>query len=122
MRENTLLTDRFTLSYFWVLASYELVRTIDQRCRTSATTLPEDFRSRLAALKRTMERLRIPLAKMEPARRFPEDSPIPYPAINRDFGVAWHVAQDTYITRRELSHKLLDFLTDLKTQQNQTKT
>jgi hypothetical protein len=115
--ESRLLTDRFTLSYFWVLAAYELVRTLDQRCRTNATTIPDNLRSRLAALKRGMERLRIPLAKMETARRFPADSPIAYPAISRDFGVAWHVAQDTYITRREL-----DFLADLKAQQNPTKT
>ena len=34
VRERTLLTDRVTLSYFWVLAAYEFVRTLDQRWRT----------------------------------------------------------------------------------------
>ena len=122
LHEGTRLTDRFTLSYFWVLAAYELVRTLDQRWRTGATTLPDESGNRVTALKRRMERLRIPLAKMETVRRFPTDSSMAYPTISRDFGVAWHVAQDTYITRRELSDQLLDFLADLKKRQTQKKT
>jgi hypothetical protein len=120
--EGTRLADRLTLSYFWVLAAYELVRTLDQRWRTGATTPPDESGNRVAALKRRMERLRIPLTKMETARRFPTDSAIAYPTISRDFGLAWHVAQDTYISRRELSDQLLDFLADLKKRQTQKKT
>ena len=119
--EGRRLTDRVTLSYFWVLAVYELVRTLDQRWRTGATTLPDEFSSRVAALKRRMERLRIPLAKMATPRRFPTDSTIAYPTVSRDFGIAWHVAQDTYITRRELSDQLLDFLAELKKHQTPRK-
>lgn len=122
LQESTRLTDRLTLSYFWVLAAYELVRTLDQRWRTGATTLPDESGNRVAALKRRMERLRTPPAKMETARRFSTDSTIAYPTISRDFGVAWHIAQDTYITRRELSDQLLDFLADLKKRQRQKKT
>ena len=51
-REKALLTDRVTLSYFSVLAAYELVRTLDQRWRMGATTLPDEFGSRVTALKR----------------------------------------------------------------------
>ena len=122
VRERTLLTDRVTLSYFWVLAAYELVRTLDQRWRIGATTLPDEFGSRVTALKRRMERLRIPLAKLETARRFPTDSPFAYPTITRDFGVAWHIAQDMYVTRRELADELLNFLADLKKRQTSKKT
>jgi hypothetical protein len=121
LRESRLLTDRVTLSYFWVLGAYELVRTLDQRWRTGATTLPDGFANRVAALKRRMERLRIPITKMETARRFPTDNPIAYPTISRGFGIAWHIAQDTYITRRELSDQLLDFLVDLKKGQTSKK-
>ena len=120
--ESTRLADRLTLSYFWVLAAYELVRTLDQRWRTGATTLPDQSGNRVTTLKRRMERLRIPLAKTETARRFPIDNTIAYPTITRDFGLAWHVAQDTYISRRELSDQLLDFLADLKKRQMQKKT
>jgi hypothetical protein len=45
--ESTRLADRLTLSYFWVLAAYELVRTLDQRWRTGATTLPQKWRQRV---------------------------------------------------------------------------
>src|SRR5215467_14557703 len=120
--ESTRLSDRFTLSYFWVLAAYELVRTLDQRWRTGAATLPDEFGSGVTALKRRMERLRIPLAEMETPRRFTTDNPIAYPTISRDFGVAWHIAQDMYITRRELSDQLLDLLADLKKRQTSKKT
>jgi len=122
MRERTLLTDRVTLSYFWVLAAYELVRTLDQRWRIGAITLPDEFGSRVTALKRRMERLRIPLVKLETARRFPTDSTFAYPTITRDFGVAWHIAQDMYVTRRELADELLNFLADLKKRQTSKKT
>lgn len=122
LREKSLLADRCTLSYFWILAAYELVRTLDQRWRTGATTLPDEFGSRVTALKRRMERLRIPFAKMETARRFPIDGTLAYPTSSRDFGVAWHIAQDTYITRRELSDQLLDFLADLRKRQTSRKT
>ena len=55
LHESTRLADRLTLSYFWVLAAYELVRTLDQRWRTGATTLPDESGNRVAALKRRME-------------------------------------------------------------------
>lgn len=117
LQESTRLADRLTLSYFWVLAAYELVRTLDQRWRTGATTLPDESGNRVTTLKRRMERLRIPSAKTETARRFATDNAMAYPTISRDFGLAWHVAQDTYISRRELSDQLLDFLADLKKRQ-----
>ena len=122
LHESTRLADRLTLSYFWVLAAYELVRTLDQRWRTGVTTLPDESGNRVAALKRRMERLRIPVAKMETARRFPTDSAIAYPTISRDFGVAWHIAQDMYVTRRELADQLLNFLGDLRKRQTSRKT
>jgi hypothetical protein len=36
--------------------------------------------------------------------------------------VAWHIAQDMYVTRRELADQLLDFLADLKRRQTSKKT
>src|SRR5262249_35109155 len=120
-RETALLADRFTLSYFWVLAAYELIRTLDQRLRIGATAMTDEFATRIAALKRKMERLRTPLVKMETPRRFPTESTMAYPSISPGFGVAWHVAEDMYVTRRELSDQLLGFLADFKERQTQTK-
>lgn len=120
-RESMLLADRCTLSYFWVLAAYELVRTLDQRWRIGATSMPDEFAARIATLRRRMERLRVPLLKMETPRRFPTDGSMAYPTVSRDFGVAWHIAEDMYITRREISDQLLGFLADLKERHAPTK-
>src|SRR5207247_6251807 len=100
LHESTRLTDRLTLSYFWVLAAYELVRTLDRRWRTGATTLPDESGNRVAALKRRMERLRIPLAKMETTRRFPTANDKPYPTISSDLDLASSIPPDTYHTTR----------------------
>ena len=107
----------------WLIKMCSIGSTLNHNFQgTGATTLPDESGNRVTTLKRRMERLRIPLAKMETARRFPTDSAIAYPTISRDFGLAWHVAQDTYISRRELSDQLLDFLADLKKRQTQKKT
>ena len=48
--ESTRLADRLALSYFWMLAAYELVRTLDQRWRTGAATLPDESGNRVTTL------------------------------------------------------------------------
>jgi hypothetical protein len=106
IEESMLLTDRFTLSYLWILGAYELIGTLDQRYRENSRS--DDHATRTRELKHRFERIRIPLAKMELARRHPTDDPIAYPAINLELGVASQVAEDTFITRRELSDALLD--------------
>ena len=59
-------------------------------------------------LKYEFERIRIPLAKMEPARRHADtDSKIAYPALNSNFGISWRVSEEKYVVRRELSDNLL---------------
>ena len=86
-----------------------MVRTLNQRCNTSDlidATLKEQIRN----FKNKIERLRIPLAKMEFAKRHRKDSPIAYPVISREFGVAWQLAQNIFVTRRELSDDLLKLL------------
>lgn len=71
-------------------------------------------------LKHEIERLRIPLAKFEPARRFATDSPIAYPALmGRDLGVAWHLGPDTFVSRRELSDALLSLVEDIRSRVQQ---
>ena len=108
---STALTDKFTLSYLWVLGAYELVRTIDQRCRATTDLLGSPITTTVNEVKRTFERLRVPLAKFEPAKRHEAtDSHIAYPAINENLGVFWRVSPDKYIGRRELSDILLDLL------------
>jgi hypothetical protein len=115
--EGLRLMDHLTLSYLWVLGAYELVRTIDQRCREDPSLFPPPTKAQLTSLKHLFERLRIPLAKMEPAKRYRQtDGPIAFPAIHQTRGLAWQVSSDHFIPRRDLSDALLAFLEQASTQ------
>src|SRR6266496_1966145 len=60
--------EHLTLAYLWVLGGYELVRVIDQRYREDPALAPEVLRTRANQVKKTFERVRIPLATFEPSR------------------------------------------------------
>jgi hypothetical protein len=108
--ENLKLNDRFTLSYLWVLGGYEVVRTICQRIKEKRDGIPNEVEAKFEELKKEFNRLRVPLAKMEPASRHKNtDSHFAYPAINTK-GIAWQVSQDVFITRRDLADRFLDAL------------
>lgn len=115
IEDSIRLTKSFTYSYLWVLGAYELVRTIDQKCRDNSNLLGEDLNNKIKELKIKFERIRIPLAKMEPARRYKEtDYRIAYPTIkipgNR---LAWRISENEYVVRKELSDDLLDVLDEI---------
>ena len=100
------LSYHITLSYLWVLGAYEVIRAMNQRRREAN----EDDQG-LVALLRKYERVRMPLAKFEPAGRHENtDSKIAYPVLNSEHGVGWQVAPDVFITRGELSDAFLSWL------------
>jgi len=101
-----------SLSYFWVLGAYELVRVLDQRVREGDPFCTKNFPG-VKSLKLRFERIRIPLAKLEPSRRNKAtDFRIAVPVFNSESkSTAWIVAQNVVISRRELADELLDFLT-----------
>lgn len=106
--ETLRLNERFTLSYLWVLGGYELVRCICQRIKESPVCIRDEVADSFSGLKREFNRLRIPLAKMEPSSaRKNTDCHIAYPALCPSNGIAWQVARDVFITRRDLADKLL---------------
>ena len=106
--------ENHTLSYLWVLGAYEIVRTVAQKSREHPVPWPAECHRELARLKADFERLRVPLAKLEPARRHKEtDSGIAFPAIHRSKGFAWQVSRDVYISRKDLADALLSFLESL---------
>src|SRR5690349_3358471 len=61
------LTDRFTVSRLWVLGAYEVVCALDQRVHGSPPLLTKRQRERVRGTKRAFARVRMPLAKLEPA-------------------------------------------------------
>jgi hypothetical protein len=103
-------TYRFTLSYLWVLGAYEIIRTMDARVRENPGLLSAPAAQQLSELKRAFERIRIPLAKMESAKKHPTDSHIAYPAFHRQLGIAWQLGPDVFVCRRELSDLFLGFI------------
>jgi hypothetical protein len=110
IEESFRLTHRFTLSYLWVLGAYELVRTLDERCTKNHALIDTTLKQHVQDFKGKIARLRMPLAKMQPARKHPNDSPIAYPGIHQELGIAWHIGKNTFITRRELSNDFLDLI------------
>ena len=109
--ESIKLTERFTLSYLWVLGSYELVRSICQRIGENRVVVSDETAQRFRELKKEFNRLRVPLAKMEPASVHKNtDSHIAFPALDPQKGIAWQVSEDVFVTRRDLADRLLAVL------------
>jgi hypothetical protein len=107
------LGSQITLSYLWVLGAYELIRTLDQRCREKPDVFGEIANKKINETKKTFERIRMPLAKLEPAKRYSsDDSHIAFPAMGPQ-GTAWHINEKTYINRRDLSDILLDLFEEI---------
>ncbi len=105
---------QLTMSYLWVLGAYELVRTVDQRARDNLALLGSDQRDAITQVKQRFARLRVPLAKMEPAAAFRDtDTAIAYSALVRDHGIGWLIGS-TGITRKELADDLLALLDKLR--------
>lgn len=103
-----------TLSYLWVLGAYEIIRTISQRAKENSEIFSEKTINKINETKKLFERIRIPLAKLEPAKAHKDtDSSIAFPR-NSANGIGWHIAPDTYILRIQLSDALLETLKLMK--------
>lgn len=118
IEDNILLNDHITTSYLWVLGAYEAVRTMTQRTYDVGELVSDSMRQEFIRVKNSFNRVRVPLAKMEPAGAHKAtDSHIAYPGFNFDACVAWQVSDDTIITRRDLSDQLLDLLEKQRSEQ-----
>lgn len=103
------LSDHLTLSYLWVLGAYELIRTINQRDRELHGN-DHDITTKSRGIKSIFERVRVPLAKFEAARRYEDtDGKIAYPVLNTEVGVGWKLGENIFITRQYLSNSFLEY-------------
>ncbi|MDH4209440.1 MAG: hypothetical protein OEV76_11245 [Anaerolineae bacterium] len=110
---DDLLNEMVWNAYTWVLAAYELVRTINQRLRVADPNA--DITSKSKVLKDALARLRVPLAKFEPAQKHGHtDYKFPQGCIVFGRGLCWAVSTDVVMSRMELSDSLVGFLLDLK--------
>ncbi|MDK2377303.1 hypothetical protein [Serratia fonticola] len=111
------LGDHITNSYLWVLGLYEIVRTISQHAKNGSSPL-HAYSADIDGLKHNINRLRVPLAKLEASSKNPTDSPIAYPGINMQHGISWSLGadasgQEIWISRRELSDQALGLFTKI---------
>jgi hypothetical protein len=106
-----LLDQQITLSYLWVLGAYEIIRTLSARPDLTRADKDNDVALKVSQTKAQFSRLRVPLAKFEPQNKHrATDSPVAYPGLHSELGVAWHLSPTHWITRRELSDALLEML------------
>jgi len=114
--ENSIkLTDLMMYSRLWILAAYELIRTLDEMCRNNSNLFDGNSHTEIYELKHSFARIRMPLAKLQPADKHKNtDGPIAQPILHRKLGVGWQVSRDVVITRQELSENLLGLLEKLR--------
>jgi hypothetical protein len=114
------LNDYLDLSRLWVLSSYELVRTLSACIPAGLWTPDREIGALLTAIKQDFTRLRIPLAKFEPA--FEQGKARPGDLIARAVflpgqGAGWTIEQTQSppaIARSQLANQLLEFLEDVR--------
>ena len=107
------ITEHMTRSYLWVLGSYEIIRTLSQFADAGNSNKFEGMKEDIRLLKHEFEKLRVPLAKFEAARRNPNGYPFAYPVIDKDLGVSWLIGQNDHVPRKYLSDKMLALVESL---------
>jgi len=109
--ESINLTDRITMSRLWVFGAYEAVRTLSQRVRKNPRLVTTRLAARVSRTKKHFERVRVPLAKLEPANAHTAtDFGEAVPALDRQLRVSWKVAKRVVVPRQKLSEDLLKLL------------
>jgi len=107
-----------TLSELWVLGSYEFVRRWADALRArEGEKLKSEYRIAVVSLRTQFERVRIPLAKAKPAKHAAQAGDFGYTlrAIYPDKSVGWAIAEDSFVSRRELGDRFIECLRQLST-------
>lgn len=101
------LSDHCTQSYLWVLGAYEVLRAFAQRANENDLFL-SSFREELINIKKDFARVRVPLSKFEAAKAHQKtDFCIALPVTVTGKGTGWKTSNDFWISRSELSDKML---------------
>jgi len=109
--EMPLELEHRVLSLLWLLGAYELIRTLSQRLREKPGARALEAVRALVPVKLTLERLRMPLAKLEKARRGEEsDFSMAFPVLDGAKGMGWVISPTGHIPRRKVADDLLEGL------------
>lgn len=109
------LSIHLTQAYLWVLGAYEIIRTMSQYAdnKNNAATKMGQLKDEIRILKHTFERIRIPLAKFEAAKRNPEGHLYAHPIFDKIYGTCWIISDTESISRRLLSDDFLKLMEKL---------
>ncbi len=100
----------WTLSQLWVTGSYEVIRTIDQKA-SEKNLFDGEIRKDIKDVKHYFERIRVPMTKMESARRgYKDDYNYPLLHFKMGEGAIWMINKTTYLSRKVLSETFLKLL------------
>ncbi|KVF67065.1 hypothetical protein WJ15_05125 [Burkholderia cepacia] len=102
------LNDHFTMSQLWVMGAYELIRTFRQQLDKNEHPQLAMYRALVA----NFAKVRVPLAKLEAAKKFKGGHSIARPGFAVGKGVGWVVSDDEFIRREELADELIHCLTE----------
>ncbi|MHB8623878.1 MAG: hypothetical protein ACYC9J_13945 [Sulfuricaulis sp.] len=116
-----LLLERWQVrAHLWVLGAYELIRMLSQRVREDPALTTEKAANKIRESKRLFERVRVPLAKLEPSRKNRlTDFSVPYAGIGSE-GLAWRVADNVIISQKQLSDALWDTLVSIRPREHKS--
>jgi hypothetical protein len=110
-----MMLERYQIqAHLWLLGAYELVRMISQRLRQFPDLASDESIQKVTEAKKIFERVRIPLAKLEPAARH-KDTDFEFADTGMgERGIGWRVAEGVVIYQEELSDVLYDMLCNLR--------
>lgn len=109
------LTMHLTQSYLWVFGIYEIARAASQYSASNPDLFSKSDKPRITTLKHDIARLRIPLAKFEPANKHRNtDYAFPMPGMSKDQGTVWTVSDNTVVSRSQLANSFLDVYENIR--------
>jgi hypothetical protein len=107
--------DNIILAQLWVLGCYEVIRTIEQYLREHKNSNFNKSEILFRETKHFYERIRMPLAKLEPAKRSKgKDFNIAMPGYSTSASMVWKINNEEFIAREDLAYSFIDCLKILK--------
>jgi len=102
-------------SYLWILGIYEFFRMFDQKLRENPTLVDDEIIKLTNKVKKEFARIRVPLAKMEPANKYKKtDFAIPKLGAN-NIQIGWRINENEVIWYRDLSNLAINVLNQMRT-------
>jgi hypothetical protein len=119
--ENGILIQERALIYahLWVLGAYEFIRMIAQRINEDPKLVEASSIPVINETKLLFTRIRIPLAKLEPASKHGDtDYAVPLPGIGPK-GIGWRLNETLIVYQEELSDAFLRMLSSIRPVRNE---